>query len=434
MRILVITDVLWRNDNGVGNSYSNIFSGMQGVEIANICCQEGESDNNISDSCFQMSENRLIANLRNKSIPSGVTESRKDSVTVNTNSGNQGRLVRALKRSRLQILFWGRNLIWKVGHWKSEELRSFIDGFKPDLIFAQLQDKIYMNNIVSYVQNYSKCPLVLYAWDDIYSLKQVSFSPLFWIDRFMQRASIRRLVKNCSLLYTISSEQKEEYSSSLRVKTGLLYKGKDFKQKTKEPYSQNKVLQFIYTGNLYSGRYETILSLCKELAKQNKTELKAQLNIYSGTDLTDKQIRELNIENSSFFKGAVSEKEVEALQKSADVLVHIEPLSLKGSLICRLSFSTKLVDYFYNAKCIFAIGSDRCASMKYLKRNDAAIIATSIDEAKQKLSEILSSDTMVKEYSEKSWDCGERNHQIESIQDGLRNNFERIVNGEGCSD
>ena len=429
MKILVITDVLWRNDNGVGNSYSNIFSGMPNAEIANICCQEGESDNTVSKVCFQMSERRLLANLCNKNISTGVIEIAQKKEETQVHNDRTSNLIRSLKKSRLQVLFWLRNLIWKIGSWKSDELRSFIDDFKPDLIFAQFQDKMYMNSIVYYVQEYTQCPLVLYAWDDVYSLKQFSFSPLFWIDRVLQRRSIRKLVRKCRKLYTISLEQKKEYAQSLHIETALLYKGKNFAPKPKDTCIKDNVLQFVYTGNLYSGRYDTILSLCRELKTQNATGIKAQFHIFSGTDLTDKQIEKLNIGNSSFFDGAVSEKEVEKLQRTADVLVHIEPLSLKGSLICRLSFSTKLVDYFYNAKCVFAIGSDRCASIKYLKRNDAAIIATSIDEAKHRLSEILYSDTIVKEYSEKSWNCGERNHQIKTIQNDLYKDFEHIVRG-----
>jgi hypothetical protein len=64
MNVLIITDVLWRNDNGVGNSYSNLFKDMDGVKIANICCMEGVSDNEESTSCLQISEGMLLRNLK----------------------------------------------------------------------------------------------------------------------------------------------------------------------------------------------------------------------------------------------------------------------------------------------------------------------------------------------------------------------------------
>ena len=155
MKILVITDVLWRNDNGVGNSYSNIFSGMSDIEVANICCQEGNSDNVISTICYQMSEGRLISNLKDRNVPTGVVEEKNVNFQSKlSDSGRKKTIFRILKRSRLQMLFWGRDLIWKIGNWKSSTLKQFIDSFEPDLIFAQLQDKIYLNDIVCFVQDY----------------------------------------------------------------------------------------------------------------------------------------------------------------------------------------------------------------------------------------------------------------------------------------
>ena len=225
MKVLVITDVLWRDDNGVGNSYSNIFNGLEGVTFANICCQMGKSDNGVSSSCFQISEGSLVRNLKNKNCPTGIVE---DFSLEQSSEGKQGKFISIIKRSRLQLFFWLRNFIWKIGRWKSKELDKFIEDFNPDIIFAQLQDKVYLNNLVRYVVKKTGKPLCLYAWDDVYSLKQHSFSPLFWIDRFMQRKSIRRVVKQCSILYTICEEQKIEYAKTLKANTKLLYKGYDF--------------------------------------------------------------------------------------------------------------------------------------------------------------------------------------------------------------
>ena len=36
MKILVLSSTPWTNDNSFGNSFSNIFEGIEDVEIANI--------------------------------------------------------------------------------------------------------------------------------------------------------------------------------------------------------------------------------------------------------------------------------------------------------------------------------------------------------------------------------------------------------------
>lgn len=429
MNILVVTDALWRTDNGVGNSYSNIFGGIKNVKIANVCCQQGISDNDVSQKCFQISEGSLIANLKNKNIPSGHVEIRTDSNEDNSIK-NTSEIFRLIKRSRLQIFFWLRNFIWKFGRWKSDELKTFIDEFAPDIIFAQLQDKIYLNNLVLYIQEYTKKPLMLYAWDDVYTLKQFNLSPLFWIDRFMQRQSIRRLVKKCTTLYTISKEQKEEYEKIFNKHAKILFKGKDF---NKEPEKVNlqSPLKIVYTGNLYCGRYKTLKKLCKYIEKTNKENL--YVEIYSGTDLSKRQTDALNISKVSRFMGKISENEVQKIQDEADILLHIEPFELKGSLLCRLSFSTKLVDYFYKGKCIFAIGSSICSSMRYLKRHDAAIVAESISDMKNKVNKISSDAHLISEYAQNAYRCGVNYHKLDEIQMGLLKDFEEAIN-ESCTD
>ncbi len=427
MRILVVTDVLWRDDNGVGNSYSNIFNAFPNAEFANICCQQGVSNNNVSKRCFQISEASIVKNLKNSKILTGIVEEKK---AEEKEQSKESPIFTFVKKSRLQVFFWIRNFIWKIGRWKSLELNKFIDDFNPDLIFAQLQDKIYLNNLVSYVQTYTGKPLCLYAWDDVYSLKQFSLSPLFWIDRFIQRRSIRKLVKQSKILYTISEQQQKEYAQSLKIRTELLYKGYVFEnepQTVNEEDNEDKVLRILYTGNLYSGRYKTLRYICSMIKKINLERKKAELVIYSATKLSKKQISRLNIDGASIFKGKISEKEVQKLQKDADILLHIEPFSLRGSLLCRLSFSTKLVDYFNNGKCVFAVGHSRCTSIKYLKKYDAAIVIDDLNMVECNLKELVKNKEMQNLYRHNDWLCGKENHQIKDIQSRLKSDFESLI-------
>lgn len=424
MKILVVTDVLWRDDNGVGNSYSNIFRAFPDATIANVCCQQGVSKNNVVETCFQISENALIRNLKNKQSPTGRVEEKQEEKAVAEASGG---LIEMAKKSRLQIFFWLRNFIWKIGKWKSQELRDFIDDFQPDFIFAQLQDKIYLNNLVRYIKKYTDKPLCLYAWDDVYSLKQFSLSPLFWIDRFAQRRSIRKVVKQGEILYTISQEQKTEYAKSLKVRTELLYKGYRFDgEYLPKERKENSPVKILYTGNLYSGRYGTLKRVCKALNHINQTENKAELYIYSSTNLSSKQKARLNAQRGTHFVGKTTESEVQKLQKEADVLLHIEPFSLKGSLLCRLSFSTKLVDYFHNQKCIFAVGHKRCASMGYLKRFEAAKTVEKKKGVEEALESLIESLEERNAWAQKAWECGCNNHQIEDIQNRLIQDFDGL--------
>lgn len=435
MKILLITETLLRNDNNVGNSYSNIFSEMENVKIDHICCQQGESQSDIIERSYQISERQIIQNIFHRSIQVGAVEEvgkecsrhsleKKSSPKI---SGVVRKTYNLMRIFRFQIFFWIRDAIWGTGRWKSKQLREYLNEVKPDIIFAQLQDRIYLNKLIVYVKDYLKVPMVLYTWDDVYSLKQFSFSPFWWIDRFMQRRKIRSVVKRCDRIYTISKEQADEYEGYFHKKCRILYKGYQFHGDTPAIVCPSYPIKMVYTGNLYGGRLKTITLLCKEIHKLNHAGIKIQLYIYSATPLLKRQVKHLNLEKSTFFCGQITSEEVKRVQKTADILLHVEDFGTKGSLSTRLSFSTKIVDYFLEKKCIVAIGAERCSSIKYVERNDSAIIINNKHKIFQTLQEIADNPQIIGMYAQKAWDCGKRNHEIEQIQKKLYEDLNSVV-------
>lgn len=125
--------------------------------------------------------------------------------------------------------------------------------------------------------------------------------------------------------------------------------------------------------------------------------------------------------------GGVSADKIPSIQKDADVLLHVEPVDLRGKLQCRQSFSTKIVDYFHSARCIFAVGTPDVASIDYLIKNNAAVVATTEQEIFNRLVEIITKPEMIVDYAQKAWNCGKRNHQIDTTQQGLYEDLVELV-------
>ena len=123
----------------------------------------------------------------------------------------------------------------------------------------------------------------------------------------------------------------------------------------------------------------------------------------------------------------VSSEEIAVIQKEADILIHVESFALKDRLKVRLSFSTKLVDYFKSGRCIFAVGSRKLASIDYLSKNQGAVIAYKESEIKRKLERLISSPKLRKKYAHKAWECGRRNHQRKIIQKTLQSDLEYVL-------
>ncbi|MBC9785833.1 glycosyltransferase [Heliobacterium chlorum] len=428
MRILVLSNTPWSTDNCFGNSFSNIFGGISGIEIANIYCRYGQPNNPIVKKYYQITEKSLIKNLINRKNPSG-SEIKDLGQSFSLDESGQ-KVFNYLRNNRSQFYFWARDFIWAIGRWRSEKLKKFIRDFNPDIIFQPLYYSLYLNRIALFLKEFTGVPLVCYVSDDVYTLRQLSFSPLYWIDRFMKRRIIKRLVNQCERIYVISDIQKREYEKCFHKECRILTKGADFSCYPREKHNIHRPLKLAYTGNVGGGRWRSLHRMGRVLSEINKDGVKAQLYIYSMTPLTKRMKKAMHDEKSIFFMGGVSSEVVPAIQSDADVLVHVEPTDLRGRLQVHQSFSTKIVDYLHSNRCIFAVGTPDVASIDYLIKNEAGVVATTEQEIYDRLSELLAHPEIIHEYAKRAWNCGSRNHQINIIQEQLYEDLTRLVKGK----
>lgn len=413
MRILFVSASPIKKEISIGNTFLNLFDGMEDVEFASIYTRAGQPDAAVSQS-FCITEKMLIRNLLGKG-PAGKKvepEERPNSETQKETSKG----VTFAKTHRWTLFFWLQDFVWRIGRWKSKELEAFIREYEPDVVFTVLSNTPFLNRLILHVQHVAKVPLVIYAWDNNYSMKRLMFSPLKWINHILNRRLMRKVVRKADLFYAISDVQKNDYEKTFCRQCKIITKGEDFVGNVPAQAVYNKPLQMIYTGNIGSNRWKSLAHIVNVLERMNQDGFMAQLRIYSGTEITDKMRKALHKGESSFLMGSVSAGEVAKLQQEADVLIHVEAMDLKNRLLYRQSFSTKLVDYFHQAKAIVAYGPKDVASMAYLIKHNAAIIAQTEQELDEKLGEVLKKPELLQDYGERAWMCGRANHQRASLQ------------------
>ena len=427
MKILFVSSSPLKKEISIGNTFINLFNGMSDVELASVYTRPGVPDVEISKA-FCITEKMLVNNILNKTVAGVCIEERN----VETSSGvvetkNEKRIKRIIKKHRWTVFFWMQKFIWNIGKWKSVELKRFVEEYNPDIIFAVFSDISFLNKLILHIKSITSKPLVLYAWDNNYSLKRIMFSPLKWIDHFMNRRMMRKTAKAADLMYVISDVQKEDYEKAFDRSCKVLTKGYDFMTEVPRVGVFNEPLQLVYTGNIGMNRWKSLGHIANVLERINADGIKAQLKIYTGNTVTKQMKAALEKTNTSFVMGTVSSNEVERIQDQADVLVHVESMDLKNRLLVRQSFSTKLVDYFYKAKCVLAFGPKEVASISHLVKNDAAIVADSEKELENKLKKLIEMPGMLCEYQKKSWQCGSNNHQRDKFQNMLKQDFANIL-------
>ena len=268
-----------------------------------------------------------------------------------------------------------------------------------------------------------------YPWDDYYSWKRMSFSPFFWIRNLSERRLIRKCAQASEYLYTITEKMQKEYEICFQKECRILYKGYLFDGEHKpEINSQiNQPIHLIFMGNIGSGRWKVLAKIAQAITKINIEKRETFfMDIYTLSPINAKISSSLNINGVSKLNKPVSDKQVLATQRSADILIHVEPTSMSDRLFFRLSFSTKLVDYFYCARCIMAFGGNT-ASMDYLKNKDAAIVEEDMNRIESTLRSIAEDPAKIRLYAEKAWKCGHDNHDITQIQERLYNDFIEVA-------
>ena len=426
MKILVLSSTPWSNDNSFGNSFSNIFEGIEDIEVANIACRPGKPTSYLVKRYFQITEKSLIKNIINKSVPTGKEieidcKECDSSFSENIKARDFGR------KNRWQILFWARDLIWKIGKWKSQALIDFIDDFKPDIIFQPVYYSTYLNDISYFIKKYANVPMVGYISDDNYTLKQFSLSPLYWIDRIIKRKKVKKTIEQCELLYVISDVQKQEYEKIFTPPCKILTKCADFSETRKPDFKEpDEILKMVYAGNISQGRYDILAELAKATEKLNKNGKCFQLDIYTLTPLKTKQMRTLSTD-SVHLHPAVSYSEIREIQKNSDILIHAEGFSLKEKLAVHQSFSTKIVDYLETNRCIFAIGDDYCASIQYFIDNECGAVATKREDIEKELLKLHNNRNLLRYYADKGWESGKKNHHKPVLQKMVKSDLDNLI-------
>lgn len=403
----------WKRDNSFGNSYSSIFGKIESVEIAHIYLMEGLPDyESVVTSYYQVPENEVMNSCLKpwkKEFGAGHVVhpdwNKKGSVEDTVNKGKThkslyDRLLEFGKRHHWSSLFFAREIAWKFGKVNYQGVMDFVENFKPDLFFLPFSNLYYTNRLAEYIIKHYDVPMVMEMAMDHYSLKRISYNPLFWIDRIGKRRMIRRLAKHSEKIYVISKRLKDELEGSLNTPCEILYKIPDENRESMPYQGAHNPIRYLYTGNIYANRWKSLRLLANEL---NETKA-GVLDIYTSNPINKEIYAALTIDNVSKIHKPVSQDKIIELQNEADVLVHVEAFDKANKLLVRCAISTKIMDYLSVGRSILAIGPSDIASIEYLSENNLAMIATSKEQLSAIVRDMNKRPSILLDYSRKGSD------------------------------
>ena len=414
-KVLAISLSTWHKDSGI-HTQTDLFKFYDKAKIAQIYTKSDLPNTPVCDSFFRISENEIIKSvIKRTPVGKRVYNGEQADEATQKAMKEEAALYTKAHKKKSWLFTIIREIVWFLGNWKTKALNDFIKDENPDVYFVPIYPVIYMGKLQLHILKKHPRPYVCYLWDDNFSYKPCKGKPLAYVHRYFLRKTVRKLAEGSTQMLTMTATQKKEIDAEFNLNSTLLTKGINYDSLEFKQKEISSPIKMVYTGNLFIGRADSLVEISKAFADINKDGEKITLDIYSPTVMDSKTMEHLN-SNGCHFNGRVPKSEVDAIQQAADIVVFVESLESDHRFEARLSFSTKLTDYFKNGKCIFAIGDKEIAPIEYLRDNECAIIANEYNEIAPQLERIIANPEIIKDFSQRAFECGKRNHNENDIK------------------
>lgn len=433
IRILLLTDEVWNDEIYGNNVMSNWFEGLN-AEFANIYCSPGIPSNPCCKTYFQLTDKMMLKSIFTNTAAGRTFElseaEKKRNDALCSPEKEDKKLYKTLKAIASEPLRAIRDWIWLTGKYDEEQLTEFILSYNPHIVFSLRFSSRKILRLERKVVQISHKPIVAFTGDDEYSLQQMSFSPIYWIRKFLLRRDIRNTLSIYSKFYTLSAEQKAEFQRAFpSLSVDILRKCADFNPEQISNFI-HKPIKIIYAGRLYCNRWKSLIAIANALREINSNGVKMVMEIYTYDTLTARQKIILDDQQNSFLMKPVSPRQLREIYANADIALHVESLDLKNKLLTRLSFSTKIIDCLASGCAVMAICWEKHSGYTYLQAENAAICISKYEEIQQKLQEIYEHQEIITYYRRRAQECGKKNHQKQVVQKRLLTDFWQIAKNE----
>ena len=415
-RVLVSTVGAWSDSVG-SNTMSELFRDYPKDKLACLYIRSNRSDSKSCYRYFHIFEGRVMKSILHRNMITSE-EYMFDGVQGNNKDLEEEKArYSKYRQKRNWPLLIVREFVWMLGHWKSKELDKFLDDFNPEVLVCPIESYLHFNRINEYIIRRKQPRVIGFLWDDNFTYKQQPHSLGYKIHRWWLRHSVRRLVAKCEKVVALSPKMKKEVDAEFGIDSLLLTKP-IFDQPPFTEYKPKEPIRMLYTGNLYVGRDETLALIVDAIKDVNKAGQKVILDVYTSTIIKKELEDRIKIDGCCVVHDPISQSEVLRLQKETDVLLFIESLKQEGG-DARLSFSTKITDYFCAGKCIWAVGSNHLSAIDYLEKQDAALCSLSKEDILPMLERMICDKTVINDYAYKGWQCGHDKHDAKMITEKL---------------
>lgn len=399
-RLLVISHNLLDVSNNVGKTLISLLKGWPKDCLYSLYFRNEKPSNYYCDSYYLIHDKDVIKGLLSLGFyKPGIAFSTNEDVNGNNSNSQAENALYKLGNKRKSVISLLRDIIWKLGSWKNNQLKDWLRSVNPDIILFVPNDYELAYDVLFYVNKFTNAKLITYYMDDAFYCNQ----KIFGVNKY-RRKRLMECGIECSKisekLFTTCDMMSIEYEHLFKIKCIPFGNSVKIVEKNFEKKNNNKRIAISYIGNLHSNRWKSILEIGNALENINhENHTDYLIDVYSASLLDVAVLNDFNKSPAINFWGAVNVEQVRKIQEESDILVHVEAFDEKSVSSTRLSVSTKIFEYLAVQKPILAYGPSEIASMRYLQCTGAAVCCFSKDALINSLSSLLFSDVKRQELS-----------------------------------
>lgn len=423
IKLMIVTINSWRDENSIGNTFSNWLAGMTDIDISNVFMREENPNNNVCSNYFRITEKMLIKNFFHpKRI--GQRLITKNEFSENSQSiSDENKMKRIISKHNYTIFYMLKDFLWSIGLWKNEKFKEFIKNNNPNIIFSFAMSGAQYYHMLKFLKKQTNSKIVLYISDNVYGKFNNKNKGIY--NKICDRR-FKKLLQLADKVYGTSKELSDVYSKEFDIDITPLYKGAAIDSSVKRYV--NKPIKMVYAGNLLYGRLETLIELSNAINKINIDETKCELFIYSVSDISKNQLDIFKANKGCYFMGGKPYEEIKKIIKSSDIVLHVESFNQDEIEKVKFSFSTKIIDCLQSESVLLAIGPKGISSIEYIRNIEGATVIDDLEEIESKLFGLLKDSNDIIRNANKIKKFAYEHHDIEQVQNGLFKDFSTLVN------
>ena len=408
MKILIITRNAWDDTNSIGNTISNFFGGLEGIEFANIYFRSQKPNNPLCKKYFRVTEKDILKNFFNSEKIGKAFEYSANENRAENSISSEKKLISAIHKYNLNIFYTLSDKLWNSKKWINKKLYDFINDFNPDLIFTFAKSAPQYFLTLEYLhKNFNKKTVLWIADDEFTALKKAKNKKS---KRDLQR--LEYILSTADKVYGCSNEICTFYNGIFDCNATPHYKSCRFDYPVRK--TVNSPLKIVYAGNLLFGRDKTLCEIIEKLKIMNTGENRFFLEIYSGNYVTDELKNRLTVSGVSEFCGKRPYGEIQRIFNNSDMVLLIESFEEEEKAKTRYSFSTKIIDALQSGSSILAVGPDDISSIRYLNSVSGSIVINGLSDFESKMSYISENPEILIENAEKIREFALTNHKTDN--------------------